>query len=68
LSAPGLGRLEEDRGRLVRAVIERVEVEEPKVDVRTFASTGGGAPNPRSPAPAPSRNSAAQVLLPEPPL
>jgi len=34
----------ENRGRLVRAVIERVEVDEPKGDVRTFIADMGCAP------------------------
>jgi hypothetical protein len=33
----------ENRGRLVRAVIERVEVDEPKGDVRTFIANLGAA-------------------------
>ena len=33
----------ENRGRLIRAVIERVEVDEPKGDVRTFIANLGAA-------------------------
>jgi hypothetical protein len=38
----------ENRGRLVRAVIEHVEVDEPNGDVRTFIADMGAAPEVRS--------------------
>ena len=39
----------ENHGRLVRAVIERVEVDEPKGDVRVFIADMGGAPEVTTP-------------------